>query len=59
MDTWYVAPYPEEYSQYSTLYICEFCMKYMKTEYIAGRHKVSRVFLMEVTLKSHLFYLLR
>ncbi|SAM07280.1 hypothetical protein [Absidia glauca] len=41
MDTWYVAPYPEEYSQYSTLYICEFCMKYMKTEYIAGRHKVN------------------
>ncbi|KAI7906059.1 acyl-CoA N-acyltransferase [Cokeromyces recurvatus] len=38
IDTWYVAPYPEEYSQNSTLYICEFCMKYMKSSYIAGRH---------------------
>ena len=36
--TWYVAPYPEEYSQNSTLYICEFCMKYMKSQYIADRH---------------------
>src|ERR1043165_2662626 len=40
MDTWYVAPYPEEYSWYPTLYICEFCLKYMKSKYIADRHKV-------------------
>ncbi|RUS14941.1 hypothetical protein BC938DRAFT_477149 [Jimgerdemannia flammicorona] len=41
IDTWYVAPYPEEYSQHPVLYICEFCLKYMKSEYVAGRHKVS------------------
>ncbi len=38
IDTWYVAPYPEEYSQNSTLYICEYCMKYMKSQFIADRH---------------------
>lgn len=40
IDTWYVAPYPEEYSQNPTLYICEFCMKYMKSQYIADRHQL-------------------
>ncbi|CAI2175366.1 3378_t:CDS:2 [Funneliformis geosporum] len=40
MDTWYVAPYPEEYSWYPTLYICEYCLKYMKSKYIADRHKM-------------------
>lgn len=40
IDTWYVAPYPEEYSQSSTLYICEFCMKYMRSSYIFGRHQL-------------------
>ncbi|KAI8646127.1 acyl-CoA N-acyltransferase [Parasitella parasitica] len=40
IDTWYVAPYPEEYSQNSTLYICEFCMKYMKSSYVADRHQL-------------------
>ncbi|KAI8100187.1 acyl-CoA N-acyltransferase, partial [Halteromyces radiatus] len=41
VDTWYVAPYPEEYSQHPILYICEYCMKYMKSKYVAGRHKVN------------------
>ncbi|CAO3646296.1 unnamed protein product [Cunninghamella echinulata] len=41
IDTWYVAPYPEEYSQHPTLYICEFCMKYMKSKYVAERHKLN------------------
>ncbi|GAN09910.1 hypothetical protein MAM1_0302c09443 [Mucor ambiguus] len=40
IDTWYVAPYPEEYSQNSTLYICEYCMKYMKSSFIANRHQL-------------------
>ncbi|OAD70017.1 hypothetical protein PHYBLDRAFT_156094 [Phycomyces blakesleeanus NRRL 1555(-)] len=40
IDTWYVAPYPEEYSSHPLLYICEFCMKYMKSSYVAGRHKM-------------------
>ncbi|KAG0168011.1 hypothetical protein DFQ28_005918 [Apophysomyces sp. BC1034] len=40
IDTWYVAPYPEEYSRHPILYICEYCMKYMKSSYVAGRHKM-------------------
>lgn len=40
IDTWYSAPYPEEYSKNKTLYICEFCLKYMNSEYVSWRHKV-------------------
>ncbi|KAF8425929.1 putative histone acetyltransferase [Tirmania nivea] len=40
IDTWYAAPYPEEYSQNKTLYICEFCLKYMNSEYVSWRHKM-------------------
>ncbi|KAJ9056328.1 Histone acetyltransferase, variant 2 [Entomophthora muscae] len=40
LDTWYSAPYPEEYSRHSTLYSCEFCLKYMKSAYTAYRHKI-------------------
>jgi len=40
IDTWYAAPYPEEYSRNRVLYICEFCLKYMNSEYVAWRHKM-------------------
>lgn len=40
IDTWHAAPYPEEYSRNKVLYICEFCLKYMNTDYVAWRHKV-------------------
>lgn len=40
IDVWYLAPYPEEYSRLETLYVCEFCLKYMKSNYIAKRHKI-------------------
>ncbi|KAI8148833.1 acyl-CoA N-acyltransferase [Fennellomyces sp. T-0311] len=40
IDTWYVAPYPAEYSQYPTLYFCEYCLKYMNSSFVAGRHKM-------------------
>ncbi|CAG8483328.1 8939_t:CDS:10 [Ambispora gerdemannii] len=39
IDTWFVAPYPEEYSLHEVLYICEFCLKYMKSQFVATRHK--------------------
>jgi histone acetyltransferase MYST2 len=42
MDTWYASPYPEEYARLPKLYICEFCLKYMKTSIIARRHAVSK-----------------
>ncbi|KAJ1955706.1 Histone acetyltransferase, partial [Linderina pennispora] len=38
IDSWYISPYPEEYSRHSLLYICEFCLKYIKSEYTYKRH---------------------
>ncbi|XP_037068713.1 histone acetyltransferase KAT8-like [Pollicipes pollicipes] len=32
IDTWYFSPYPDEYMKQSKLYICEYCLKYMKQE---------------------------
>lgn len=40
IETWNAAPYPEEYSRNKILYICEFCLKYMNSDYVAWRHKV-------------------
>ncbi|ORZ20717.1 acyl-CoA N-acyltransferase [Absidia repens] len=40
IDTWFMSPYPQEYSQRSILYICEFCLKYMSNLFVAERHKV-------------------
>ncbi|KAG2175638.1 hypothetical protein INT43_001285, partial [Umbelopsis isabellina] len=40
IDTWYNAPYPEEYSKRPILYICEFCLKYIKSDYTAKRHRM-------------------
>ncbi|ANB12089.1 Sas3p [Sugiyamaella lignohabitans] len=38
IDTWYISPYPEEYSRHRILCICEFCLKYMSSDYVAQRH---------------------
>ncbi|XP_006812175.1 histone acetyltransferase KAT7-like [Saccoglossus kowalevskii] len=38
LDTWYSSPYPEEYARLSKLFLCEFCLKYMKTATILRRH---------------------
>ncbi|PGH07261.1 hypothetical protein AJ80_08021 [Polytolypa hystricis UAMH7299] len=40
IETWYAAPYPEEYSRNRVLYICEFCLKYMPSDFVAWRHKL-------------------
>lgn len=40
IQTWYTAPYPEEYSKNRMLYICEHCLKYMSSKYILHRHKL-------------------
>merc|ERR1711953_1321246 len=32
IDTWHFSPYPEEYGKCSKLWICEYCLKYMKYE---------------------------
>lgn len=40
IDTWYSAPYPEEYSQSSVLFICEHCLKYMNSHKLYIRHQL-------------------
>jgi len=32
IDTWYFSPYPEDYGKCPKLWICEFCLKYMRME---------------------------
>lgn len=32
IDSWYFSPYPDEYGKVGTLYVCEYCLKYMKLE---------------------------
>ena len=39
IQTWYSAPYPEEYARCSKLYLCEFCLKYMKSKEMLTRHR--------------------
>ncbi|XP_065669471.1 histone acetyltransferase KAT8 isoform X4 [Hydra vulgaris] len=38
IDTWYYSPYPDEYSKQKKLFICEYCIKYMKFEATYRRH---------------------
>jgi hypothetical protein len=45
--TWYDAPFPEEFSNIpeGRLWICEFCLKYMKSRFGSLRHRVGLSFL--------------
>ena len=40
IDTWYYSPYPAEYGEQSTLFICEGCLKYMKKAKTLERHRL-------------------
>jgi hypothetical protein len=42
IDTWYAAPYPEEYTRSPKLNICDHCLSYLRTDYVAKRHKVRK-----------------
>ena len=44
IDTWYSSPYPQEYARLHKLFICEFCLKYMKSKSILERHMVIYIF---------------
>ncbi|UYV77891.1 KAT6B [Cordylochernes scorpioides] len=41
IQTWYSSPYPQEYARLPKLFLCEFCLKYMKSKSILLRHLVS------------------
>nr|XP_033805229.1 histone acetyltransferase KAT6A [Geotrypetes seraphini]XP_033805231.1 histone acetyltransferase KAT6A [Geotrypetes seraphini]XP_033805232.1 histone acetyltransferase KAT6A [Geotrypetes seraphini] len=38
IQTWYSSPYPQEYARLPKLYLCEFCLKYMKSRTILKQH---------------------
>ncbi|KAK6185283.1 hypothetical protein SNE40_007551 [Patella caerulea] len=38
VETWYSSPYPDEYARLTKIYLCEFCLKYMRTATILRRH---------------------
>ena len=38
MEVWYQSPYPEEYSSLPKIYICEFCLKPMRSAMVLKRH---------------------
>eukprot|EP01135_Chromosphaera_perkinsii_P002804 Nk52_evm13s227 gene=Nk52_evmTU13s227 len=40
IDTWFSSPYPEEYSCLSKIYICEFCLKYLRSAVSLERHRM-------------------
>lgn len=38
VDTWYSSPFPEEFQRLRKIYICEFCLKYMRSRTVLRRH---------------------
>jgi len=38
VEAWYFSPYPEEYAKEERLFVCEFCLKYMKKKRTFARH---------------------
>jgi histone acetyltransferase MYST1 len=41
IDTWYYSPYPLEFTSNKVLYICEFCLKYMRKKSTLIKHMVT------------------
>ena len=39
VESWYYSPFPEEYSNLGTLYVCEYCLSYMKKTRTYLQHK--------------------
>eukprot|EP01096_Ripella_sp_DP13-Kostka_P009894 TRINITY_DN3818_c0_g1_i1.p1 TRINITY_DN3818_c0_g1~~TRINITY_DN3818_c0_g1_i1.p1 ORF type:complete len:418 (+),score=193.17 TRINITY_DN3818_c0_g1_i1:24-1256(+) len=40
IDAWYFSPYPEEFASCTKLFLCEFCLKYMRKKKTLQRHKL-------------------
>lgn len=40
IETWYFSPYPEEYSGDEKMYVCEYCLKYMKKQKTLTNHSL-------------------
>ena len=53
IDTWYYSPYPDEYSKQKKLYICEYCIKYMKFETTYRKHLVCIICTSHLCVSGH------
>ena len=38
IETWFKSPYPNDYWQLSKIFICQYCLKYMKSHSMLNRH---------------------
>ena len=38
METWYHSPYPDEVVFLPKIYLCEFCLKYLRSQNMLRRH---------------------
>ena len=54
MKPWYFSPYPQELTSEPVIYLCEFCLKYLKSLKCLERHKVYLI-LRCVEQSTHLF----
>lgn len=50
IDTWYFSPYPEEYGKQPKLWICEYCLKYMRLEKTYRYHMVRQKYLSRICI---------
>ena len=55
IDAWYFSPFPEEYGKQCKLWICEYCIKYMKFEKTYKEHLVRFFFFKLFTPKCRGF----
>ena len=52
---WYFSPYPQELTAQPIVYLCEFCLKFVKSFHCLKRHKVSMFSLLGIDFNSTCF----
>lgn len=52
IDAWYFSPFPEDYGKQPKLWICEYCLKYMKYEKTFRYHLVSSALVLFLILAA-------
>lgn len=56
MKPWYFSPYPQELTSEPVIYLCEFCLKYVKSMKCLERHKVSECVEQSVLTARQLYH---
>ena len=59
MKPWYFSPYPEELTAEPIIYICEFCLKYVKSKKCLERHLVCCMDIDIASMCGNLIYIVR